>query len=63
MWGVLAISIAFVICGLLLLGSNFQVAIVTIAFFGSCAAVAGTILRRKLRTNAPTPIASNSWAA
>jgi hypothetical protein len=55
MWGVLAISIAFVMCGLLLLGSNLPVAIVTIAFFGSCAAVAGMILLRKLRAKAPSP--------
>jgi hypothetical protein len=55
MWGMFAGSMAFVICGLLLLRSNFTVAIVTIAFFGSCAVVAAVDLRRKLRTRSPAP--------
>ena len=49
MWIPFLICLAFVLGGLFLLDSNFNVAIVSIAFFGSCAVIGGIPIVRKLR--------------
>ena len=48
-WALLAISVVFVVGGIILLPSNRDVGIVSIAMFGPCAAVAVIIIMRKLR--------------
>jgi hypothetical protein len=47
--------LAFVLVGLFLLDSNFDVAIVTIVFFGSGAIIGGIPIVRKLRPVRPAP--------
>ena len=47
--------LAFVAGGLFLLDSNFDVAVVTIAFFGSCAIIGAIPIVRKLRPVQPAP--------
>ena len=53
MWGMFAGNVVFVICGLVLLRTNFAVAVITIACFGYCAITIGMELGRKLRADAP----------
>jgi hypothetical protein len=53
-WLLLLIGVAFVICGAIILPSNLDVGIVTIAFFGSCAVVPGSAILRDLRSR-PMP--------
>lgn len=53
-WLLFLLNIGFVICGAFVLPSDPNVGIVTIAFFGSCAAVAGVGIARKLWP-APAP--------
>src|ERR1700678_2563461 len=48
-WFLLLIGVGFVICGAIILPSNFDVGIVTIAFFGSCAVVPGYAILKDLR--------------
>jgi hypothetical protein len=48
-WLLLAINIAFVAMGLLILPDERDTGLVTIAFFGSCLAVAAATILRKLR--------------
>jgi len=48
-WALAGISLAFVFVGLIILPSNRNVGITTLAFFGACAVVAVAQLRRKLR--------------
>ena len=48
-WLLLAIGIAFVAIGLVILPSNPDTGIVTLAFFGSCLAVFASVIARKLR--------------
>lgn len=48
-WALAGISLAFVLIGLIILPSNRNVGITTLAFFGACAIVAVAQLRRKLR--------------
>ncbi|OWT75427.1 MULTISPECIES: hypothetical protein [unclassified Achromobacter] len=48
-WVFAGISLAFVLIGLIILPSNRNVGITTLAFFGACAVVAVAQLRRKLR--------------
>ena len=50
-WMLLAISLVFVALGFIILPSQPEVGIVTLAFFGSCLAVAGWIIGRKLRAS------------
>jgi len=53
----LAISVAFVAAGLLMLPSKRDVAVPTLAFFGACASVAVATIARKLRFTRLRPIA------
>jgi len=55
MWGLFAGNVVFVICGFVLLRSNFAVAVITIACFGYCAITTGMELGRKLRAVASAP--------
>jgi hypothetical protein len=55
MWFPFLACSAFVLVGLFLLDSNFNVAIVTIAFFGSGAVIGGIPIVRKLRPVRPAP--------
>jgi hypothetical protein len=55
MWGRFLACLAFVVGGLFLLDSNFDVAIVTIAFFGSCAVIGAIPIVRKLWPVRPAP--------
>jgi uncharacterized membrane protein len=48
-WALLGIGVTFVLTGLLVLPSNPNVGIVTIAFFGPCAMVFATSIVRKFR--------------
>lgn len=53
-WFLLLIGVAFIICGLILLPSNFNVGIVTLAFFGSCAVLPAYRILKDLRPR-PAP--------
>ena len=55
-WAFLATSLGFVGAGFVLLPSERDGAIVTIAFFGACALVAGSTVVRKLRFHRLRPI-------
>lgn len=55
-WGLLAIGVAFVLMGLIILPSNLNVGVVTIAFFGPCAALFAWTIIRKLRARRPLPL-------
>lgn len=55
-WALLAIGVAFVLMGLIILPSNLNVGIVTLAFFGPCAALFVWIIIRKLRARRPLPL-------
>jgi hypothetical protein len=55
MWIPFLICVAFVLDGLFLLDSNFDIAIVTIVFFGSCAVIGGIPIVRRLRPVQPAP--------
>ena len=48
-WGLLAISVLFVLAGLLIIFDKPDVGIVTLAFFGTCAAVFISTILQKLR--------------
>jgi hypothetical protein len=53
-WFLLAIGAAFVLCGAIILPSDPDSGIITIAFFGSCAIVPGASILRDLRSR-PAP--------
>jgi len=55
MWSPFLVCLAFVLVGLFLLDSDFNVAIVTIAVFGSGAVIGGIPIVRKLRPVRPAP--------
>jgi hypothetical protein len=48
-WALLGVSLAFVLCGLIILPHDLNVGLVTLAVFGPCAALAASIVLRKLR--------------
>ncbi len=55
-WALLAVAVAFVVCGLLIVTANRDVGIVTIAFFGPCAALAANTIMRKRRFRRLRPL-------
>lgn len=55
-WATFLISAVFTVVGLLILPSDPSVGIVTLALFGSCAAVLGAIVARKLRGASTQPL-------
>ena len=55
-WLVLCISVVFVVTGLFILPSNRDAGIVTVAFFGTCGAVAAATIARKLRFSRMRPL-------
>lgn len=55
-WALLAIGVAFVVMGLVILPSKPDVGIVTLAFFGLCTAVFASTIIRKLAYRRPRPL-------